>query len=81
MFATLDTWKEGKTFSSAKGSNPYSVKTSSRAKQPGDGAAWHARYSEHKEATFDEFWDGLGRNKAVNEKEYVDINYIVAYIC
>jgi hypothetical protein len=70
LFATLDSWKQGKAFSSSKPPTPYSVKTSSRPKQPGDGAAWHARYSEHKEGTFDDFWEGLGRDKALKEQEY-----------
>lgn len=71
LFETLDSWKQGKTFSKSKGLTPYKIKISSRPKQPGDGAAWHARYSEHTEGTFDDFWEGLGRNKAVNEQEYV----------
>ncbi|KAF8586551.1 hypothetical protein K439DRAFT_1408716 [Ramaria rubella] len=71
LFETLDSWKQGKTFSSSSGATPYKVKTSSRPKQPGDGAAWHLRYSEHKEGSFDEFWEGLGRNKAVKEKEFI----------
>lgn len=69
LFETLDSWKQGKTYSSSKGPTPYSVKTSSRPKQPGDGAAWHARYSEHKEGTFDDFWELLGKDKAFNERE------------
>lgn len=79
LFETLGSWKEGKTFRSSKGPTPYKVKTSSRPKLPGDGAAWHARYSEHTEGTFDDFWELLGRNKAVNEREYVVLNHGVAY--
>lgn len=45
------------------------VKTSSRAKGPGDGAPWYCRYSVHKpsEITFSQLWDKLSHNKAENE--------------
>lgn len=58
-------WKQGKTFAKD------TVKTYSRPKGPGDGAAWHCRVSEHdaKDATFEEFWSKLGKDKAENEKE------------
>ncbi|KAJ7273295.1 hypothetical protein C8J57DRAFT_1317471 [Mycena rebaudengoi] len=58
-------WKEGKT---VKG-----VKTYSRSKAPEDGAAWHCRVSVHKEeeATFEQLWSKLGKDKAVNEKEFI----------
>ena len=58
------TWKAGKTFFN-------SVQTSYRAKEPGDGAPWYCRISEHtpKEVTFDQLWEKLSKNKAVNEKE------------
>ncbi|CAL1705144.1 unnamed protein product [Somion occarium] len=60
-------WKEGKSY------NHHTVKTFSRSKGPNDGAAWHCRVSEHTsdDATFDEFWDKLGNNKAENEKEFI----------
>lgn len=58
-----------------KAGNKYfnSVQTTYRAKEPGDGAPWYCRISEHtpKEATFDAFWEKLSKNKAVNEKECV----------
>jgi len=67
---SITEWKAGKTFHGTMHKDtPYSVRTTSKAKEHGEEAGWHARMSEHKEATFDEFWDKLGRNKAVNEKE------------
>lgn len=45
-----------------------------------DGAGWHARLSAHsaEECSFDEFWAGLGRDKAVNEAQYMpEINEAV----
>lgn len=38
------------------------------------GPGWHARISEHSsdEATFDQFWEGLGVNHAQNESEWVE---------
>lgn len=37
------------------------------------GPAWFCRVSEHgpEEATFDEFWQGLGVNHSIHEKEYI----------
>jgi hypothetical protein len=60
-------WKKGKTY------QKQTVRTYSRPKGPGDGAAWHCRLSEHTptEATFDEFWSKLGHNHSENEKESV----------
>jgi len=65
LIESTTAWKAGKTFSS--------VQTSYRAKEPGDGAPWYCRISEHtpKEATFDAFWEKLSKNKAVNEKEFM----------
>ena len=62
---SIPTWKKGKTYYKT-------VKTYSRPKEPQDGAPWHCRISQHgsEDATFDEFWKGLGENKAENEKEY-----------
>ena len=64
LIETVTAWNAGKTFFD-------SVKTTYRAKEPGDGAPWYCRISEHnpKEATFDAFWEKLSKNKAVNEKE------------
>lgn len=54
-------WKEGKTF--VKGT----VKTFS-ANIP-DSGTWYMRASEHdgEDGTFDDFWNGLGVNHALNE--------------
>ncbi|KAJ7172313.1 hypothetical protein C8R46DRAFT_1085499 [Mycena filopes] len=71
LFESTKTWKEGKTIKQ--------VKTYSRAKGPDDGAAWHCRVSVHKpeEATFEQLWAKLGKDKAVNEKEFIpDINKV-----
>ncbi|KAL0066409.1 hypothetical protein AAF712_006451 [Marasmius tenuissimus] len=59
-------WKPGKTYHQV-------VKTFTEPKTQADGAPWHCRVSEHtpQEATFDQFWDKLGNNKAVNEKDYI----------
>ena len=66
LIESTTSWKAGKTFFK-------SVQTSYRAKESGDGAPWHCRISEHtrKEATFDQFWEKLSKDKAINEKEYV----------
>ncbi|KAI0320121.1 hypothetical protein OF83DRAFT_1053778 [Amylostereum chailletii] len=61
------TWKRGKSY------HHNTVHTFSKPKGPGDGASWHARVSEHTpdDATFDEFWNKLGENHPINEKEYI----------
>ncbi|THU85648.1 hypothetical protein K435DRAFT_732142 [Dendrothele bispora CBS 962.96] len=66
LLDSTTTWKEGKTYHKA-------VKTLSRSKGPGDGAPWHCRVSEHKpdEATFDQLWDKLGKDKPINEKQFI----------
>ncbi|EEB90451.1 hypothetical protein MPER_11340 [Moniliophthora perniciosa FA553] len=66
LIESTTSWKAGKTYHKV-------VKTSSRPKQAGDGAPWHCRVSEHepKDATFDQFWDKLGKNKAENEKQFI----------
>ncbi|KAJ7632777.1 hypothetical protein FB45DRAFT_913452 [Roridomyces roridus] len=71
LASTLE-WAPGKTFHG-------NVKTCSRPKAPGEGAAWHCRVSIHKteEVTFDKLWEKLGKDKAVNEKEFIpDINKV-----
>jgi len=69
---SADEWKAGKTFHGTMHKDtPYSVRIKSKVKESGEEVGWHARFSEHKEASFDEFWDKLGRNKAINEKEYI----------
>lgn len=66
LIESTSSWKQGKTYY-------QNVKTYHRAKLPEDGAPWHCRVSEHTaaEASFDQFWDKLGKDKAVNEKEFV----------
>jgi len=66
LLESTTSWKVGKTFF-------HSVQTSFRAKAPGDGAPWYCRISEHtpKEATFDQFWEKLAKDKAINEKEFI----------
>lgn len=63
LIESTSTWTQGKTY--------HGVKTYHRGKAPEDGAPWHCRVSEHKpaEATFDQLWSKLGKDKAVNEKE------------
>ncbi|KIJ44768.1 hypothetical protein M422DRAFT_47166 [Sphaerobolus stellatus SS14] len=48
---------------------PYNVTSSSKARASGDEAGWYVRRSEHTDGTFDEFWEKLGRNKAINAKD------------
>ena len=62
LLESTQNWKQGKTVE--KG-----VSLCSRAKQSGEPAAWHCRFSEHapEEATFDELWEILGVNKGLNE--------------
>lgn len=59
-------WKKGKTYYK-------NVVTYSGPKRPGDDAPWYCRVSVHtpEEATFDQLWDKLGRNKATNEHQQV----------
>jgi len=70
LIASASTWKQGKTYQKT-------VKTYQSTTGGTGGSAptlhWHCRSSEHtpEEATFDQFWDKLGRNKAINEKEYI----------
>ena len=64
-------WKQGKSY------HHNLVKTSHRKKGPKDGAAWYARVSEHdkEDATFEEFWNKLGEDKAENEMQYVVVKF------
>ncbi|EPQ58285.1 hypothetical protein GLOTRDRAFT_110116 [Gloeophyllum trabeum ATCC 11539] len=68
VLESTKTWKQGKSF------HKNTVKTYSRPKGPNDSAAWYCRVSEHttEDATFDEFWDKLGHDKAQNEKEFIE---------
>jgi hypothetical protein len=66
LIASTTSWKKGKTFCK-------NVVTYSGPKRPGDDAPWYCRVSIHtpEEATFDQLWDKLGRNKASNEQQQV----------
>ncbi|KAF8635509.1 hypothetical protein AX17_003899 [Amanita inopinata Kibby_2008] len=66
LINSTSSWKQGKTYHKK-------VRTYHRTKGPGDGAPWYCRVSEHTpdEATFDQLWDKLGRNKATNEEQYI----------
>ncbi|KAI0093975.1 hypothetical protein BDY19DRAFT_289343 [Irpex rosettiformis] len=61
-------WQKNKTFHKV-------VQTYLRPKIKGEPANWWCRVSEHgqDEATFDEFWDKLGKNKGENEVNYVKV--------
>ncbi|KZV84243.1 hypothetical protein EXIGLDRAFT_727455 [Exidia glandulosa HHB12029] len=64
---TPEGWKKGKIFN-------HSVQSLYRkATDSSTGANWHGRISVHgpDECTFEQFWDGLGRDKASNEAEYM----------
>ncbi|KDQ18151.1 hypothetical protein BOTBODRAFT_551693 [Botryobasidium botryosum FD-172 SS1] len=60
------TWTQKKSVGNIK------IFTTKSTTNPG-GPAWHCRVSEHgpDEATFDEFWQGLGVNHSLHEKEYI----------
>jgi len=65
ILAASDSWKQGKTYQKV-------VKTCTYSPSPkgGDGGTkWACRVSEHthEDGTFDDFWSGLGTNKAENE--------------
>ncbi|KIJ26729.1 hypothetical protein M422DRAFT_38110 [Sphaerobolus stellatus SS14] len=62
-----------KTFHGVMKGEPYNVTISSKARASGDEAGWYVRRSEHTDGTFDEFWEKLGRNKAINAKEYATL--------
>jgi hypothetical protein len=50
------------------------TQTFSRSRTARDGAAWYGRVSEHSKesiGSFEPFWNGLGVNHSLNEKEYV----------
>ncbi|KAG5649742.1 hypothetical protein H0H81_002211 [Sphagnurus paluster] len=66
LIASTHSWKQGKTYYK-------NVKTSHHPATTPGGAPWHCRVSEHTkdEATFDELWDRLGKDKALNEKEFI----------
>ncbi|KAF9469343.1 hypothetical protein BDZ94DRAFT_1348605 [Collybia nuda] len=65
LIESTSTWTQGKTYKN--------VKTYHRSKTLEDGAPWHCRVSEHTsaEVTFDQLWGKLGKDKAINEKEFI----------
>ncbi|KAA1471219.1 hypothetical protein DENSPDRAFT_837163 [Dentipellis sp. KUC8613] len=67
LMNSSETWKKGKSY------HKDLVHTFHRPKGPGDGAAWHCRVSQHtaEDATFDEFWNMLGKNHSDNEIKYI----------
>ncbi|KAM6500289.1 Protein of unknown function (DUF3074) domain containing protein [Amanita muscaria] len=66
LIDSMSSWNPGKTYHKK-------VRVYHKPKQPGDVAPWCGRISEHtsNEATFDQFWDKLGRNKPINEQQSV----------
>ncbi|KAF8634079.1 hypothetical protein AX15_001081 [Amanita polypyramis BW_CC] len=66
VIQSTTSWKQGKTYFKK-------VRTYRKPKGPGDDSSWHCRISEHspEEATFDQLWDKLGRNKSTNEQQYI----------
>ncbi|KAF5358163.1 hypothetical protein D9756_001338 [Leucocoprinus leucothites] len=68
LIESTDTWKSGKTYFT-------NVKTLSRPAGPPLVGNWHCRVSEHTpdQITFDQLWDKMARDKALNEKEFVPI--------
>jgi len=67
ILAASSNWKQGKTYQKV-------VKTCTYSPSPkggNGGTKWACRISEHtrEEGTFDEFWSGLGTNKAENEMQ------------
>ncbi|KAG6829638.1 hypothetical protein H0H92_003971 [Tricholoma furcatifolium] len=64
LIESTTAWQQGKTYHKT-------VHTCHRSKNPGDGAPWHCRISEHPptEVSFNQLWSKLGQDKAINEKE------------
>lgn len=67
LIESTDSWKAGKTYFTK-------VKTLHSSAGPSLVGAWHCRLSEHppNEVTFEQLWDKMANNKAVNEREYVN---------
>lgn len=67
ILAASVNWKPGKTRQKVVKTSTYS----SGSKEGNGGKLWACRFSEHTrdEGTFDEFWSGLGTNKAENEMQ------------
>jgi hypothetical protein len=66
----MNSWNQGKTYH--KVVKTYDTTTSREGPKGRETLHWHGRISEHTpdQGTFDQFWEYLGKNKAVNEKEY-----------
>ena len=66
ILAASSSWKQGKTYQKVVKTCTYSPSPKS-----GDGTKWACRVSEHtrEDGTFDDFWSGLGTNKAENEMQ------------
>ncbi|CAE7216607.1 unnamed protein product [Rhizoctonia solani] len=62
LIQDISNWPEGRTY--------HGIRTH---KKPMAGPAWHSRTSVHEsqDGTFEEFWNCLGVNHSLNEKEYV----------
>jgi len=72
MESTL-TWKQGKTYHKVIKTYQSTQPTAASDGGLASSLQWHCRVSEHtpEEATFEQFWEKLGKNKAVNEKEFI----------
>ncbi|KAF9642868.1 hypothetical protein BDM02DRAFT_3124087 [Thelephora ganbajun] len=70
ILAASDNWKPGKTFQKVIKTSTYSCPS---PKGKSGGTKWACRVSEHtrEEGTFDEFWSGVGTNKAENEIQFI----------
>lgn len=66
ILAASYNWKLGKTFQKVVKTSTHSLGVTKDGK-----AKWACRFSEHtsEEGSFDEFWSGLGTNKAENEMQ------------
>jgi hypothetical protein len=69
IMESSSSWKKGKSFHN-KTVHTYSRRSESNGR---DQAGWYCRVSEHtaEDATFDQFWNKLGENKAENEMKFV----------
>lgn len=67
ILAASDNWKQGKTYQKVVRTCTYSPSPKDR----NGGTKWTCRVSEHtrEDGTFDDFWGGLGTNKAENEMQ------------
>ena len=67
ILAASGNWKQGKTYQKVVQTYTYSPSS----KGGNGGANWVCRVSEHtrEDGTFDDFWSGLGTNKAENEMQ------------